>query len=159
MEFEDWGKLAVDRAAELVLAAIPAEQDPRPGKTARRSLGGVGYISRHILFLQPDRLAPRALWLFAVPAGHMYDFRPPHTRLGAGLMHDAKTELSSSRFAAGMTRSGHFGWKMHLEPRHEGYRLAIKVDPEAQDPTEAGEELAGQVLHSFSRIGLLLGGG
>ena len=139
------------------LTTLPPEQDPEPGKTARRSLGGVGYISRHILFLQPDRLAPRALWLFAVPAGHMYDFRPPHARLGAGLMHDAKTELSSSRFAAGMTRSGHFGWKMHLEPRHEGYRLAIKVDPDAQDPAAAGEELAEQVLHSFGRIGLLGG--
>src|SRR4051794_23719622 len=59
-DFEPWGKAAIDRAAELVLAAIPAEQDPQPGKTARRSLGGTGYISRHILFLQPDRLAPRA---------------------------------------------------------------------------------------------------
>jgi len=155
-EFEDWGKVAVTRAAELVLAALPAEQDPEPGKTARRSLAGTGYISRHILFLQPDRLAPRALWLFAVPAGHPYDFRPPHTRLGAGLMHDASTELSSSRFAAGMTRSGGFGWKMHLEPRHEGYRLALKVDPDTQDPEAAGAELADQILHSFGRIGLLV---
>src|SRR4051794_1956557 len=60
-EFEAWGKPAVTRAAELILAALPAEQDPEPGKTARRSLAGTGYISRHILFLQPDRLAPRAL--------------------------------------------------------------------------------------------------
>jgi hypothetical protein len=154
-DFEPWGKAAIDRAAELVLAAIPAEQDPQPGKTARRSLGGTGYISRHILFLQPDRLAPRALWLFAVPAGHAYDFRPPHTRLGAGLMHDASTELSSSRFAAGMTRSGGFAWKMHLETRHEGYRLALKVDPETQDPEAAGTELAEQILAGFRRIGLI----
>ena len=152
---ETWGKEVVERAAELVLAEIPAAQQPEPGKTARRSLGGVGFISRHILFLQPDRLAPRALWLFAVPAGHPYDFRPPHTRLGAGLMHDASTELSSSRFAAGMTRSGGFAWKMHLAPRHEGYRLALKVDPDTQDPEAAGAELAEQVLHSFGRIGLL----
>jgi hypothetical protein len=155
MEFEAWGKVAVERVAELVLAAIPAGQDPQPGKTARRSLGGVGYISHHLLFLQPDRLAPRALWLYAVPAGHAYDFRPPHTRLGAGLLHDATTELSSSRFAAGMTRSAPFAWKMHLDTRHEGYRLAIKVDPETQAPEAAAAELAAQVLHSFARIGLL----
>jgi hypothetical protein len=154
-DFEDWGKVAVTRAAELVLAALPAEQDPEPGKTARRSLAGTGYISRHILFLQPDRLAPRALWLYAVPAGHPYDFRPPHARLGAGLMHDAANELSSSRFAAGMQRSGAFTWKVHLDARHEGYRLAIKVEPDAQEPEAAGEELAEQVLSSLRRIGLI----
>ena len=63
-DFEAWGKVVVDRAAELILAAIPAAQKPEPGKTARRSLAGTGYISRHMLFLQPDLLAPRALWLF-----------------------------------------------------------------------------------------------
>ena len=155
MDFEPWGKDAIDRAAELVLAAIPPEQDPEPGKTAKRSLAGVAYVSRHILFLQPDRLAPRALWLYAVPAGHAYDFRPPHARLGAGLMHDAKNELSSSRFAAGMNRSGSFTWKVHLDARHEGYRLALKVDPDSDDPVSSGDALAEQVLSSFARIGLL----
>ena len=76
-----------------ILAEIPAAQQPEPGKTARRSLGGVGYISRHILFLQPDGLAPRALWLYAVPAGHAYDFRPPHDRVGAG--PDARRDRTS----------------------------------------------------------------
>jgi hypothetical protein len=155
VELEPWGKLAIDRAAELVLAAIPAGQNPEPGKTARRSLAGVGFISRHILFLQPDRLAPRALWLYAIPAGHSYDFRPPHARLGAGLMHDAQNELSSSRFAAGMTRSGAFTWKVHQDARHEGYRLALKIDPDTDDPEASGTELAEQVLSSFARIGLL----
>jgi hypothetical protein len=155
VEFESWGKLVVEGAAGLVLAAIPAAQKPEPGKTARRSLGGTGYISRHLLFVQPDGLAPRALWLFAVPAGHAYDFRPPHDRVGAGLLHDASTELSSSRFAAGMTRSGAFTWKVHLDARHEGYRLALKVDPAADDPDAVAGELSGQVLNSLERIGLL----
>jgi hypothetical protein len=154
VEFEAWGKEVVERAAELVLAALPAAQKPQPGKTARRSLGGTGYISRHVLFVQPDGLAPRALWLFAVPAGHAYDFRPPHDRVGAGLLHDASTELSSSRFAAGMTRSGSFTWKVHLDARHEGYRLALKVDPAADDPQAVARELSGQVLSSLERIGL-----
>jgi hypothetical protein len=155
MDLEPWGKPAIDHAAELILAAIPSDQAPEPGKTARRSLAGVGFVSRHILFLQPDRLAPRALWLFAVPAGHAYDFRPPHDRLGAGLMHDAKTELSPSRFAAGMTRSGSFTWKVHLDARHEGYRLALKIDPAADDPEASGGQLAEHVLSSLARIGLL----
>ena len=155
-EFEDWGKVAVTRAAELVLAALPAEQDPEPGKTARRSLAGTGYISRFIPFVQPDGLAPRALWLFAVPAGHSYDFRPAHDRVGAGLLHDASTELSSSRFAAGMQRSGNFTWKVHLDARHEGYRLALKVDPAADEPEAVAQQLSGQVVSSFERIGLLL---
>jgi hypothetical protein len=157
VEFESWGKVVVERAAELVLAAIPAGQNPQPGKTARRSLNGTGYISRHILFVQPDGLAPRALWLFAVPAGHAYDFRPPHDRVGAGLLHDAGTELDSSRFAAGMTRSGNFTWKVHLDARHEGYRLAIKVDPGAEEPEAVAGVLSGQILSSLERIGLLGG--
>ena len=37
---ETWGKEVVERAAELILAEIPAAQQPEPGKTARRSLGG-----------------------------------------------------------------------------------------------------------------------
>jgi len=155
VEFEAWGKVVVERAAAAVLAAIPAAQKPEPGTTARRSLGGTGYISSHLRFLQPDGLAPRALWLFAVPAGHAYDFRPPHDRVGAGLLHDASTELSSSRFAAGMTRSGAFTWKVHLDARHEGYRLALKVDPSGDDPEAVAQELSSQVLGSLERIGLL----
>jgi hypothetical protein len=145
----------VDAAAERILAAIPAAQKPEPGKTARRSLASMGYISRHMLFLQPDLLAPRALWLFVVPKGHTYDFRPPHDRVGAGLMHDASTELSSSRFAAGMQRSGHFTWKVHLDARYEGYRLGIRVTPEEEAPEAVAEALSGQVLSSLERIGLL----
>jgi hypothetical protein len=154
-DFEAWGKVVVDTAAERILAAIPAAQRPEPGKTARRSLNAVGYISRHLLFLQPDGLAPRALWLFAVPAGHAYDFRPPHDRVGAGLMHDAQNELSSSRFAAGMTRSGAFTWKVHLDARHEGYRLHVRVTPETDPPEAVGTDLSDQVLSSLQRIGLL----
>jgi hypothetical protein len=155
VEFETWGKAVVDRVAELVLAAIPEAQKPEPGKTARRSLNGTGYITRHILFVQPDGLAPRALWLFAVPAGHAYDFRPPHDRVGAGLQHDPSNELDSSRFAAGMQRSGTFTWKVHLDARHEGYRLAIKVDPATEGPAAVADALAGQILNSLERIGLL----
>jgi hypothetical protein len=154
-EFEAWGKVVVDKAAERILAAIPEEQKPEPGKTARRSLASMGYISRHMLFLQPDLLAPRALWLFVVPKGHTYDFRPPHDRVGAGLMHDASTELSSSRFAAGMQRSGNFTWKVHLDARYEGYRLGIRVTPEEEAPEAVAEALSGQVLSSLERIGLL----
>ena len=154
-EFEAWGKVVVDRAAERILAAIPEAQKPQPGKTARRSLASMGYISRHMLFLQPDLLAPRALWLFVVPKGHSYDFRPPHDRVGAGLMHDAATELSTSRFAAGMQRSGNFMWKVHLDARHEGYRLGIRVKPEDETPEAVAADLSGQVLSSLERIGLL----
>jgi hypothetical protein len=154
-EFEAWGKVVVDRAAERILAAIPEAQKPEPGKTARRSLASMGYISRHMLFLQPDLLAPRALWLFVVPKGHTYDFRPPHDRVGAGLMHNATDELSSSRFAAGMQRSGNFTWKVHLDARYEGYRLGIRVKPEDEAPEAVADDLSGQVLSSLERIGLL----
>jgi hypothetical protein len=70
-------------------------------------------------------------------------------------MHDASTELSSSRFAAGMQRSGSFTWKVHLDARHEGYRLALKVDAATDDPEAVAAELSGQVLGSLERIGLL----
>jgi hypothetical protein len=54
-----------------------------------------------------------------------------------------------------MQRSGAFTWKVHLDARHEGYRLAVKVTPETEDPEKVGADLAEQVLQSFQRIGLI----
>ena len=70
-------------------------------------------------------------------------------------MHDAKNELSSSRFAAGMKRSGAFTWKVHLDARHEGYRMALKVDPARDEPEAVAADLSAQVLSSLQRIGLI----
>ena len=55
----------------------------------------------------------------------------------------------------GMTRSGAFTWKVHLDARHEGYRLAIKVDPERDVPEAVARDLSTQILNSLERIGLL----
>jgi hypothetical protein len=63
--------------------------------------------------------------------------------------------LRSSRFAAGMTRSGAFTWKTHLDARYEGYRLALKVDPETDVQETVASELASQVLHGLRRAGLV----
>jgi hypothetical protein len=156
-DFEAWGRAVVDGAATLILAGIPPAQLPDGGKTARRISGGRGYISRYLHFRHPDQPAQRAVWLFAVPAGVAYDFAPAHDRVGAGLLQDADNELSASRFAAGMTRSGAFTWKTHLDPRHEGYRLALKVDPETDAPEVVATELASQTLHGLRRAGLLPG--
>ena len=62
---------------------------------------------------------------------------------------------SSSRFAAGMTRSGAFTWKTHLDRRYEGYRLGLKVAPETDAPEDVATELASQVLHGLRRAGLI----
>jgi hypothetical protein len=154
-EFEAWGRVVSERAAALILTEIPAAQLSDPGKTARAVFGRRGYISRYVHFRRPDQLDQRAVWLFAVPAGHAYDFSPPHDRVGAGLLQDSSTELSSSRFAAGMTRSGAFTWKTHLDGRYEGYRLALKVDPETDGPEGVATDLASQVLHGLRRAGLI----
>jgi hypothetical protein len=154
-EFEAWGRAVADHAAALIVAEIPAAQLPDPGKTVRRVLGRRGYISRYVHFRRPDQPVERAVWLFAVPAGHAYDFSPPHDRVGAGLMQDSSTELSSSRFAAGMTRSGAFTWKTHLDGRYEGYRLGLKVEPETDAPEDVAAELTSQVLHGLRRAGLI----
>jgi hypothetical protein len=154
-EFEAWGRGVVERASELILAEIPPAQDPETSKTSRAVRAGRGYISRYVHFRRPDQPAQRAVWLFAVPAGHPYDFAPPHDRVGAGLMQDADNELSSSRFAAGMTRSGAFTWKTHLDARYEGYRLALRVDPETDTTERVATDLATQVLHGLRRAGLL----
>src|SRR3954451_23305506 len=141
-EVEAWGGAVRDRAAAIIVAEIPAAQLPEPGKTVRAVLGRRGYITRYVHFRRPDQPVQRAVWLFAVPAGHAYDFAPPHDRVGAGLMQDSGTELSSSRFAAGMNRSGAFTWKTHLDVRYEGYRLALKADPAADGPDDVAAELA-----------------
>ena len=154
-EFEAWGRAVADHAAALIVAEIPPAQLPEPGKTVRAVLGRQGYISRYVHFRRPDQPVQRAVWLFAVPAGHAYDFSPPHDRVGAGLLQDSSTELSSSRFAAGMTRSGAFTWKTHLDGRYEGYRLGLKVEPETDAPEGVATELASQVLHGLRRAGLI----
>jgi hypothetical protein len=154
-EFEAWGRAVADHAAALIVAEIPAAQLPEPGKTVRAVRGRQGYISRYVHFRRPDQPVQRAVWLFAVPAGHAYDFSPPHDRVGAGLLQDSSTELSSSRFAAGMTRSGAFTWKTHLDGRYEGYRLGLKVEPETDAPEDVATELSSQVLHGLRRAGLI----
>ena len=153
--YEAWGRVVVERAAALIVPEIAETQRPETSKTARAVSAGRGYISRYVHFRHPALTAQRAVWLFAVPAGHAYDFAPAHNRVGAGLMQDPNTELSSSRFAAGMTRSGAFTWKTHLDERYEGYRLAIKVDPENDLAEAVASELASQVLHGLRRAGLI----
>ena len=154
-QYEVWGRVVVEQAAELILAEIPADQHPESTRTARSIRGRRGYISRYVHFRRPDQLVQRAVWLYAVPAGHAYDFAPPHDRVGAGLMQDPDNELSSSRFASEMTRSGAFTWKRHLDDRYEGWRFALKVDPESDAPEAVAADLAEQVLHSLRRAGLL----
>jgi hypothetical protein len=153
--YEAWGRTVVEAAAARILAAIPAEQRPETGRTSRAVSAGRGYISRYVHFRHPGHPAQRAVWLYAVPSGHAYDFAPPHDRVGAGLMQDANAELDPSRFAAGMIRSGAFAWKTHLDARYEGYRLALKVDPETDTPQAVAAELASQVLHGLRRAGLI----
>jgi hypothetical protein len=154
-DFEAWGRAVVERAAAVILAAIPNAQLPEPGQTARAVSAGRGYISRYAHFRHPAYPAQRAVWLFAVPAGHPYDFKPPHNRVGAGLMQDPNTELSPSRFAAGMTRSGAFTWRSHIDARYAGYRLALTVDPDADAPETVATQLAAEVLQGLRRAGLI----
>ncbi len=154
-EYEQWGRAVVERATALILAEIPPAQHPDSSATKRAVLGRVGYISRYVHFRHRDQPAQRAVWLYVVPAGHGYDFPPPHARVGAGLKQDVDTELSSSRFAAGMTRSGAFTWKTHIDGRYEGYRLALKVDPDRDEPDRVAADLASQVLHGLRRAGLI----
>jgi hypothetical protein len=152
-EFEIWGRAAVDAAAERLAAVIP---DAELTKTARRSRAGRGYIQRFVTFKHPTMPADRALWLYAAPEGHAYDFRPPHARLGAGLLQDPENELDANRFAAGMTRGFPFSWKTHLETKYEGYRLSVKVEPDADTPDSRAAELADEVLRGLRNAGLLL---
>jgi hypothetical protein len=151
-DFEVWGRAAVDRAAELLAEAIP---DAQLTKTTRRSRGGRGYLSRYVTFRHPTQPSDRAVWLYAAPEGHAYDFRPPHARLGAGLLQDPANELDSNRFAAGMTKGFPFSWKTHLDSKYEGYRLSVKVDPEVDAPEDRGAELAAEVLRGLRNAGLV----
>ena len=152
-EFEVWGRAAVDRAAELVAAELP---DATLSKTARRSRNGRGYIQRYVSFRHPTLPSDRAVWLFAAPAGHAYDFRPPHARISAGLLQDKDEELDSNRFAAGMTKGFPFSWKTHLETKYEGYRVSVKVDPDSDSAEERAGELAAEVLRGLRNAGLLV---
>ncbi|MBE2316445.1 hypothetical protein DVA67_010690 [Solirubrobacter sp. CPCC 204708] len=152
-EFEVWGRVAVDRAAELLGDAIP---DAQLSKTTRRSRASRGYIQRYVTFKHPTMPADRAVWLFAAPVGHAYDFRPPHARIGAGLLQDPDNELDSNRFAAGMTKGFPFSWKTHLETKYEGYRLSVKVDPDTDDAEAKAQELATEVLRGLRNAGLLV---
>jgi hypothetical protein len=154
-EFEPWGRAVVERAAELVYDAIPEAQQPRLAKTKRAVRGGVAFVSRFVHFRHPGQPADRAVWLYAVPAGHAYDFKPPHARVGAGLMQDATNELDKSRWGSGLTTSHEWSWKSHIDLRYEGWRLAIKVDPETDDPATRADELAAQVLKGLRSAGLI----
>ena len=152
---EVWGRAVVERAAEVILAAIPPEQNPETGSTGRAISAGPGYVSRYVHFRRPDYPAQRAVWLFVVPSDHPYNFSGPVPRAGAGLMQDPDTELDESRFAAGLTRSGAFTWRRHNDTRYAGYRLLIDVEPDIDAPGKIGSELAAAVLHGLRRAGLI----
>ncbi len=154
-EFEAWSRVAVERATELVFEALPESQQPALTKTKRTIRGGVGFISRFVLFRHPGLPEDRAVWVYAVPAGHAYDFKPPHARLGAGLMQDATNELDQSRWGSGLDKSFDWSWKSHIDLRYEGWRLAIKIDPDVDAPDARAEELAEQVLKGLRSAGLL----
>ena len=145
----------VERAAELIRAGIPAAQLPEVTQPKRAVRAGRAAVSCHVTFRHPDQPAERAVWLFAVPAGHGYDLKPPHDRVGAGLKQDPDNELSSSRFAAGLNRTPAFAWKTHVDARYEGYRLAIKVDADTADPERRADELAAELLRNLRLAGLI----
>jgi hypothetical protein len=150
--FETWARIAVERAAGLVAAEIPEARTGPPAKGRRVK---PGYVSRYVHFRHPEMPADRAVWLYAVPAGHEYDFKPAHDRVAAGLMQDPGTELDRSRFAAGLNNAFAWSWKTHIDDRYEGWRLALRVDPDSDAPDARGDELAEQVLRALRAAGLL----
>ena len=130
----------------------PAEQDPEPGKTAPEASRRRGHIAAiHVPAARPARPA-RALAVRragrATPATSAR-----RTRGRRRIDARREDELGSSRFAAGMTRSGASTWKVHLDARHEGYRVAFKIDPEDEDPEASGAELAEKVLRAYAGSG------
>jgi hypothetical protein len=154
-EFEAWSRVVVETASELVYEAIPESQQRVLSKPKRTVRGYVGFISRFLHFRHPGQPSDRAVWFYVVPAGHAYDFKPPHARVGAGLVQDATEELDKSRWGAGLTKSYEWSWKNHIDPRYEGWRLALKVDPDTDDPEERAAELAEQVLKGLRSAGLI----
>ena len=145
----------VDRAAEAIVAAIPAAQQPTVGKPARATSASRGYVARYVHFRRPDYPAQHAVWLFVVPPGHRYNIGGPQTRAGAGLMHGPNTELDESPFAAGLSRGGPFRWQRHNFADHAGYRLALEIDPESESADGVATRLAEAVLHGLRRASLI----
>ncbi len=149
-----WGRVVVERAADLILAEIPAGQQPEIGPPTRARKGG-GYVARHVQFRHPSYPVQRAVWLFVVSAEHRYNIGSLRPRAGAGLMQDPDTELSELRSVAGLLRSGAFTWRRHNDDRYQGYRLVVDVDPAVDAPEARGEELAVAVLHGLRRASLI----
>ena len=91
-----------------------------------------------------------------MPAGHAYDFTPPHARVGAGLKQDANTELSSQP-----VRRGHDPERRVHVVRRTSTRATrdtvwpLKVDPERDEPDRVAADLASQVLHGLRRAELI----
>jgi hypothetical protein len=152
---EEWGRLVVARAAELVVAEIPPGQQPELGAPSKTRSRAPGYVSRHVHFRHPGYPVQRTVWLFVVSAEHRYNVGSGRPRAGAGLMQDPDTELSEMRTVAGLLRSGAFTWRRHNDDRYQGYRLMLDVDPAVDAPDARAEELAAAVLHGLRRAGLI----
>jgi hypothetical protein len=154
-DLEAWGGRVVDHAAELVLAAIPAEQQPTMGSRGRAVSRGSGYVSRYVHLRRPDYPAQLAVWLFVVPPEHPYNIGGPQPRAGAGLMQDPETELDPSPFAAGLHRGGPFRWRQHNDTDYEGYRLVLEIAPDSERPEAVASKLADAALHGLRRAALI----
>ena len=86
---QHWAEVHIGMYDSLASAKL-VEQHPLRmaiGHAKILSLILIGYWAmRFFAFDDPTeatRLDPRAVWLFAVPAGHAYDFAPAHDRVGA----------------------------------------------------------------------------
>jgi hypothetical protein len=154
-DLEIWGRPVVDRAAEAIMAAIPAAQQPTIGAPGRAISAGRGYVARYVHFRRPDYPAQHAVWLFVVPPRHPYNIGGPQTRAGAGLMHDPDTELDESPFAAGLARGGPFRWQRHNNPDYAGYRLAFEIDPSIEPADAVATKLAADVVRGLRRARLI----
>jgi len=155
LDLERWGRPVVDGAAETILAAIPAVQQPSVGGPGRSISAGRGYVARYVHFRRPDYPAQLAIWLFVVPPGHPYNIGGPKNRAGAGLMQDPKTELDESPFAAGLSRAAPFRWRRHNNADYAGYRLALDIDPDQESADDVAARLANAVLRGLGRASLI----
>ena len=141
-DFPAWSRAVIRAAATELETEIPGAQ-----RGTERRLRG--QLALHVHFTDARLPQTLAIWLYGAEEGTAYNVPGHGNAIGVGLKYDADEELD--RGAWKLRPISPFTWRVHVDPRFQGYRWLRPESELPADPVEAGHQIAERVLTTLRR--------